>query len=260
MDLRLQGWSWLNKGHTLDNLAEARRLFERALALDPANVWGLVGIGYVELMIAVGFLAEDDRAARFSAAEAAAVKALTLAPENASPICAWVSSKSLPTAPLRASGNASGRWNWIEIWPTRTRQSATARFNSARPRRPRLTFRRLCASVPATRTHMYGVSWPGRRSFASAARRRRWPGCAAPLKPTDAFQPPISLWRPLWRVSDVSPRRDPRLRPGLSLHPTFTISRFRAGASNNDSPAWTAGYERIIEGMSTAGLPEMKQA
>ncbi len=40
MDLCFQGWAWLNKGVTPDNLAQARRLFEHALALDPANVWG----------------------------------------------------------------------------------------------------------------------------------------------------------------------------------------------------------------------------
>ena len=82
MDLCFQGWAWWNRGITPDNLAEARRMFERALALDPANVWGLVGIAYVDLQVAISFLA-DDRAARFAAAEAAAVKALTLAPENA---------------------------------------------------------------------------------------------------------------------------------------------------------------------------------
>ena len=40
MDLCFQGWAWRNKGVTPDNLAEARRLFERAAALDPANVVG----------------------------------------------------------------------------------------------------------------------------------------------------------------------------------------------------------------------------
>ena len=34
MDLCFQGWAWLNKGFTPDSLAMARRLYERALALD----------------------------------------------------------------------------------------------------------------------------------------------------------------------------------------------------------------------------------
>src|SRR5271166_5911557 len=43
---------------------------------------------------------------------------------------------------------------------------------------------------------------------------------------------------------------------GLAISPTFTISRFRAGASGDDKPAWIAGYERIIDGLRKAGVPE----
>ena len=82
MDLTFQGWAWWYRGVTPDNLAEARRMLERALALDASNVWGLIGIALVDSAVALSFLV-DDRAARFAAAEAAAVKALTLAPETA---------------------------------------------------------------------------------------------------------------------------------------------------------------------------------
>jgi TolB-like protein len=82
IDLTFQGWVWWNKGVTADNLAEARRLFERAAALDPANVMGLIGIASVNLAVATVFL-PDDRAARIAAAEESLTKALSLAPENA---------------------------------------------------------------------------------------------------------------------------------------------------------------------------------
>jgi len=81
MDLAFQGWAWVNKGLTPDYLAEARRLYERALALDPANVYGLLGVGGADMIVAVYFY-PDDRAARLAAAEAAVSKALSLAPEN----------------------------------------------------------------------------------------------------------------------------------------------------------------------------------
>jgi hypothetical protein len=109
-DLNFRAWALWNKGDTPDGLAEARRLFERALALDPVNIDGLVGVAAVELKVALSFLPED-RAARFAAAETAAIKALSLAPENAAPICAWAWSKSGPSAPPRESGHASGHWN-----------------------------------------------------------------------------------------------------------------------------------------------------
>ena len=82
MDLRFQAFSWLYNGHSPDNLAAARRLLDRSLALDPANVLALVGLAVVHSVLAITFLV-DDRAAQFAAAEAAALKALTLAPDNA---------------------------------------------------------------------------------------------------------------------------------------------------------------------------------
>jgi TolB-like protein/class 3 adenylate cyclase/Tfp pilus assembly protein PilF len=83
MDLYFRGMSAYNKGLTLDNLSEARELFERALALDPGNVDAIVGAGLASIVL-VGVHLSDDRAARLAAAEALAVKALSIAPENAS--------------------------------------------------------------------------------------------------------------------------------------------------------------------------------
>jgi hypothetical protein len=44
-------------------------------------------------------------------------------------------------------------------------------------------------------------------------------------------------------------------KSGLALDPSFTIRRFRDGAST-DNPAYLAGRERICEGMRLAGVPE----
>jgi TolB-like protein/class 3 adenylate cyclase len=119
MDLWFQGRCWWNKGITPGNLATARHLYERALALDPANIRALVGVVAVDSAIAVLFAA-GDRIARLAAAETVLTKALSLAPENAfAHLCLGVVQTG-PTAPPRASGNASGHWNWIEIWLTRT--------------------------------------------------------------------------------------------------------------------------------------------
>ncbi len=42
---------------------------------------------------------------------------------------------------------------------------------------------------------------------------------------------------------------------GLALDPTFTISRYRAGAGS-DNPIYLAQRERVYEGMRKAGVPE----
>jgi tetratricopeptide (TPR) repeat protein len=58
------------------------RFFERAQALEPDNVPALVGEALVDVVVGVSFMT-DDPAARFVAAEAAATKALSLAPNRA---------------------------------------------------------------------------------------------------------------------------------------------------------------------------------
>jgi TolB-like protein/class 3 adenylate cyclase len=83
MDLYFRGMSAYNKGLSPDNLSEARKLFERALALDPGNVDAIVAAALASIVL-VGFHMSDDRAARLAAAEALAVKAVSIAPEKAS--------------------------------------------------------------------------------------------------------------------------------------------------------------------------------
>ncbi|MFZ0602779.1 MAG: adenylate/guanylate cyclase domain-containing protein [Roseiarcus sp.] len=83
MDLYFRGMSAYNKGLSPDNLSEARKLFERALALDPGNVDAIVSAALASIVL-VGFHMSDDRAARLAAAEALAVKAVSIAPEKAS--------------------------------------------------------------------------------------------------------------------------------------------------------------------------------
>jgi hypothetical protein len=50
MDLTVQAWARWHKDLTPDNLAEARRLFDRAVELDPANFMGLLGIAAVDMI------------------------------------------------------------------------------------------------------------------------------------------------------------------------------------------------------------------
>jgi TolB-like protein/class 3 adenylate cyclase len=81
LDLYFQGQAWVNKGVTFENLTKARDFFERALALDPVNVEALAGIAGVEANFAIN-LSATDKTARFAAAEAAATRALSLAPDH----------------------------------------------------------------------------------------------------------------------------------------------------------------------------------
>jgi TolB-like protein/class 3 adenylate cyclase len=49
MDLYFQGFAWLNKGLSPDNVARARSFYDRALTADPDNVEALVGSGTADM-------------------------------------------------------------------------------------------------------------------------------------------------------------------------------------------------------------------
>ena len=108
MDLYFQGWELCNKGTIPEHMAQARGFFERALVLDPCSIEALVGSAVVDLRsFASSF--SDDRTARITAAETAATKALSLAPNHARAHHTLGLSTPSRTELLVASPNASGR-------------------------------------------------------------------------------------------------------------------------------------------------------
>src|SRR6516164_5122706 len=82
MDLVFQGRSWFNKGLTPHHMAQARRFFERAMALDPGNIESMVGLASVDAMTSAAFMT-DDWTAQCISAETILTKALSLAPDHA---------------------------------------------------------------------------------------------------------------------------------------------------------------------------------
>src|SRR5262249_52889271 len=49
VDLVFQGRDWFNKGLTPYHMAQARRFFEQAMALDPGNIKAMVGLARVDV-------------------------------------------------------------------------------------------------------------------------------------------------------------------------------------------------------------------
>ena len=82
MDLYFQGLAWLNKGVTPDNVAQARKFFDRALSADPDNVEALIGSARADVVEGANSFVTDPMAA-FAAAEAKLTKALSLVPDHA---------------------------------------------------------------------------------------------------------------------------------------------------------------------------------
>src|ERR1700722_15414606 len=81
-DLYFQGMTWLNKGLSPHNVAQARAFFDRALAADPDNVDALIGLGRAEALEGANSFVPDPMGA-FATAEARLTKALSSVPDHA---------------------------------------------------------------------------------------------------------------------------------------------------------------------------------
>jgi TolB-like protein/class 3 adenylate cyclase len=255
MDLYFEGWAWLNRGAaTPENIAQARRFFERALLLDPCCVEALVGAALVDVQT-VQHLFIDDRTARLAAAETAALKALSLAPNHA---------------------EANRILGLVQIFTNRVAQSI-AQCERA------LALDRNLAGAHATIGAAKYIIGRGVETEAHITEALR-------LSPRDVS---VHLWMmyagiaKLWQGADaealawlrrcIETNRTNALghfylaaalaqlgelnearaiaQAGLALLPGFTISRYRASA-HNDHPAYLAGRERTYEGLRMAGVPE----
>ena len=82
MDLYFQGLARYNKGRTLDNLAQARSFFDRALTVDHDNVEALIGLARLDVREAANLFVTDPTAT-FVAAEAKLTRALSSVPDHA---------------------------------------------------------------------------------------------------------------------------------------------------------------------------------
>ena len=87
MDHYFLGLAQYNKGVTLEIFDKARSHYDRAMELDQNNVEALIGRTWIDVISAANYLS-NDRAERFSSAEARLGRVLKPSPNNASAHCA----------------------------------------------------------------------------------------------------------------------------------------------------------------------------
>jgi TolB-like protein len=254
MDLYFRGMSAYNRGLTPDNLSEARTLFERALALDPGNVDAIVGAAIASIVL-VGMHMSDDRAARLAAAEALAVKPLSIAPEKASGhLCLGVvyiytnravrGISELERA-LAIDRNLAAAHAYIGVaqnFVGRGEETA-GHIEDALRLSPRDTavylWRNFNGSVKVflakneEAVGELGRAIEANRNFSAAH-----------------FYLAVALVE-LGRLDEARLE----VREGLSIDPTFTIRRYRADAPS-DNPIFMSRRRQIYEIMRNIGVPE----
>jgi TolB-like protein/class 3 adenylate cyclase len=254
MDLYYQGVAWFNRGPRPDDLAQARRFFERALALDQGNVDAELGTAQVDAQLGNSYLI-DDPAQHYAAAEPILTKVLSLAPNNAWAHY-WLGFVQVGTN--RASQGIAECERALALDPNLARAHAlmgmgkifSGRADEAEPHvkqalrlSPRDDFAFWWMLIAgAAKLHLRADEeasvWLGR----SIESNRNWPLAHFFLAAALAN---------LGRLEEAQAAT----RAGLALDPTFTIRRFHLGAQT-DNASFMATREHFYEGMRKAGVPE----
>jgi TolB-like protein/class 3 adenylate cyclase len=254
MDLYFQGTACLHRGTTAVYYAQARGFFERALVLDPATIEGLVGVATADATSVASNIA-DDRASRLAAAEAAVIKALSMAPQHAlaHAVFGYIQILTNRAAQgiaeceraLALDRNLAHAHAWIgvaKIYVGRSEETE-AHVHEALRLSPRDTFVfRWMLFVGIAKAQLgadaEAVAWL-RRSIEA---NRNVPMAH------------FYLAAALARLGTLDEARV-AAQAGLALYPGFTIRRMRVNAPS-DNPIFFAERERIYESMRMAGVPE----
>ena len=254
MDLYFQGMSEYNRGLTPHRLSGARRLFERALALEPDNVDAIVGAARTESAFAWSHMS-DDRATHLAAAEALAVKALSIAPEKApghvclgivriytNRVAQGIAELERALAIDRNLADAHGYIGIAKCFLGRGEETEIHVHDALRLS-PRDTFAHLWWCYLGVARVFLGKDEEavGRLRHAIEISRNFHPA---------HFYLAVAL-AGLDRLDEARAAA----KEGLSIDPTFIIRRYRADAPS-DNPVFLAGRERVYDMMRKVGVPE----
>ena len=255
MDLYFQGRACWNEGRLTESaLVRARGFFEGALVRDPSNVDALVGVAFTNAMLCASYFI-DKRAALLVTAEANATDALSLTAEHA--LAHWCLGAVQVLTNRAAQGIAE-----CERAVALDRNLAIARatigiakyflghaeeteghIQEALRLSPRDTNAHVWVAQAGSAKLLLGRDEEAAAWFRRAIETNR-------DYPTAHFYLAAALAH-LNRLSDAQSAT----QAGLSLQPTFTISRYRAAAPS-DNLTFLAQRERVYDGMRKAGVPE----
>jgi predicted Zn-dependent protease len=254
MDLCFKGRACLNRGPTREYLDQARGFFARALELDPRNVVAMVCMSTVDATVGSSFMT-DDGPTRFAEAEAASIKAVSLAPNWAvAHVCLGhvlmfthradqaIREYENALALDRNLANAHALIGFAKYYLGRGGETETHIQEAFRlsPRDPGASRWMVWVGFAKVQLNAYpeAVAWLRR-------------GLEANRNYSIAH---FVLAAALARLGELDQARAV-VHAGLALDPSFTIRRFRAMVLSHH-PAYLAARERTYEGMRIAGVPE----
>ena len=256
MDLYFQGMAWLNKGHALENVAQAHACFDRALIADPGNVEALVGSARANAVDGINLFVTNPAAA-LAAAEAKLIKALSLVPGHPHGYM-WLGLVDLWTK--RASEGIAKCERALELDRNLAEAHANIGFGKIFLGRAEETEAHIVEGLRLSPRDLEAYKWMGRAGLAKLHLGRWEQAIAWYRRSIEANRnfPYIyfMLSAGLAQVARLDEARS-AIKAGLALNPAFTVTRFHAAwAAMSDDPTYLSQLEPSLEGMRKAGVPE----
>ncbi len=254
LDLYFQGEAWVNRGVTSESMTKAHAFFERALALDPANVDALAGLSQVEANFAIS-LSATDKAARFAAAEAAAAQALSLAPDHA---LAHLSMGMVLGFTNRSAQGIAEYERALALDRNMAGAHALIGQNKVFIGLAEQTELHVLEALRLSPRDPWAYVWLLTAGFAACLLGRDEEAASWFRQSIEANRN-FALCRFIHATVLANMGRadeaQSELAAGLALDPGFTIANFRFAVSS-DNPLYLEQRARIIDDMRRAGIPE----
>ena len=254
MDLYFQGMAWFNKGRSVENMAQARSFFERALALDSGNLDALLGTAAVDVQTALGYFV-DDRAERLESVEANLNRVLSQSPNSA--LAHYLMCRVEVQTNRGAQGIAEcGRA--LALNPNLAAAHALIGLAKMFDGHPEETESHVREALRVSPHDTDAYDWLAYIAYAKQ-RLGAYEDALGFFRQSMELNPNYATGRFLMAADLVELGRldeaQAEVQAGLALNPGFTIRRYRAGAQS-DNPVFLKRRERIIEDLRKAGVPE----
>ena len=254
VDMYFQGMAAINNGWSPENMATARRFFDRALALDPNNIDALEGLAWVSNLAAATWLA-DNPAEIFAAAERAATKALSLAPSRARAQFLLGAAHIFTHRVTQGIAECQYALSLDRNWAAAHVMIGVGEYLSGRAEE---TERHIAEALRLSPRDPIAHGWFHQAGFAKLLLGRDDEAVAWYRKSIDANRNlPAARFMIAAALANLGRLDEAKaaVQAGLSLAPNFTVRRF-VDAGQSDNATYLSQRERIIDGMRNAGVPD----
>ena len=244
------------RGLTPDNVTQARSFFDHALAADPGNVDALVGSARADAYQGISLFVTDPTAA-FAAAEAKLTKALSSIPDHAR---GHLTLGLVDIFTKRAAQGIAECQHALALDRNLADAHAAIGVGKIFIGRAEETEAHIVEALRLSPRDTLAYIWMTRAGYAKShlgswERAVGWYRRSIEANRTFMY-PHFQLAAALANLDRLDEARS-AVKAGLSLGPTFAVSRARAAwTAVSDDPTYLAGLEPMLQGLRKAGVPE----